>query len=169
MRKTLLIALFIASLALAGCAVPTPAQNQNLNQPKVSQPIINQNANGAAANINGDKNIVEGTESFISSHSCSESQCGINDFPFCFLGEICVKPNENFRTWVEKNYVTFTDKAPCNDIKCDKCERGKLIGLKTVYHDFEILLCHECDIRGQGIGFGCVSGYQCKLGKCIKK
>ena len=51
MKKTLLITLLGASLALAGCAQQAPAQDQNLNQPtanvnqNVNQPLVNQNQN----------------------------------------------------------------------------------------------------------------------------
>jgi len=188
MRKTFLIALFGVGLVLTGCIQRTPSENQNLNQSEVNQglninqttteqnqnintnqPIINVNQDVTQTTNNLNTDIAKITESFISSRSCSGISCRENEFPFCFLGERCVKPNEDFREWVEKNYVTFTDKALCNNITCDKCERGKLIGLQTVYYNFEIKLCHECDINGQGRGFGCISGYQCELGKCIKK
>jgi len=60
MKKTLLITLLGASLALAGCAQQTPIQNQNSNQPtadinqNVNEPVVNQNlnTNQPATNVN---------------------------------------------------------------------------------------------------------------------
>jgi len=56
MKKTFLLALFAASLALVGCTQQTSTGNQNTNQPTAN---INQNANQPVANQNSNQSIIK--------------------------------------------------------------------------------------------------------------
>lgn len=171
---------------------PTANINQNVNQPVVNQ-NQNLNANQPVANVNQNQNTNQSSnypKNLVTDKSCKfiqmYSYCSNDEYCFPLIDK-CVKWNSDFKSFIEertKSNPLFSSgfSGNCNK-PCSVCESGKYTkfefdnteeGPSQIPYPAsegikELKVCFECYDSLADKGYGCIQGYECVLGKCIKK
>jgi len=183
MRKTALILSIGLVLFLASCTQKAPTTNQNMNQPTTNQ---YQNVNQPITEVNQIINQPDNyPKDLVTNKPClfiqMYSYCSNDEFCFPVI-EKCVKWNNEFKIFMEERTKQNPSYEEC-DQPCKVCQRGKYTSFS--FDNSKVLsgqipspanegikkleICLECYDSLVDKGYGCIEGYSCILGKCIKK